>query len=373
MDDTSRWELLAKYFSGQASDRDVEKLEEWIGSDPTRRELFDEAADAWSLTEDRRSLDIDVSDAWDTVWDGMYGGAEPRAYEPRASREQRTRRASMDRSRRPWGRLLHVAGALALLLIPVLVIALLKGPTAQTMATNRGERSSFKLADGTHVHLNADSKLTLSPGFNQGPREVQLEGEAYFDVPSMNDRPFHVHTSEGTVHVVGTAFNVHAYADEDEAQVVVANGRVALQARTSAPAARLDTVILEPRELGVLAGQHARLLRRDVDLHPFTDWKEGRLVFEKAPFAEVVRRLERWYNLQIDVQAPRSAIDQLNAVFEGESVRDVISDIAIALDLQYRIDGRQVTFWRRSSTVPPHSAEKEASNDNDSELNAVDH
>jgi ferric-dicitrate binding protein FerR (iron transport regulator) len=370
MDDTSRWELLAKYFSGQASDREVEELEEWIGSDPTRRELLDEAADAWNLTADRRPLNVDVADAWNAVQDGMDEEEEPGTSALRAGMKQRSQRASMARPRRPWRRVLRVAGTVALLLGPVLLIALLKGSAAQTMTTNRGERSSFKLTDGTRVHLNADSRLTLSPGFNEGPREVQLEGEAYFDVPSMDDRPFRVHTAEGTVRVVGTAFNVHAYADEDEAQVVVANGRVALEAGASAPTAPLDTVVLEPRQLGVMAGQHARLLRRDVNLHPFTDWKEGRLVFEKAAFGEVVRRLERWYNLQIDVQAPQAAVDRLNAAFEGESVRDVISDIAIALDLQYRIEGRQVTFWRRSSTVLPHPAE-EASND--SELDAVDH
>lgn len=370
MDDASPWKLLAKYFSGQATDREVEKLEEWIGSDPARRELFDETADAWNTTEDRRPLNIDVADAWGTVRDRIDEKAKQGASERHAGVTKRTRRAPVARSQRPWQRWLRVAGGLALLLGPVLIITLLKGAAAQTITTNRGERSSFELIDGTHVHLNADSKLTLSPDFDQGPREVQLEGEAYFNVPSVDDRPFRVHTSEGMVRVMGTAFNVHAYADESAAHVVVADGRVALQARTSTSVARLDTVTLEPRQLGVMAGQQARMLRSDVNLHPFTDWKEGRLVFEKAAFGEVVRRLERWYNLQIDMQVPADAVDRLNAVFEGESVREVISDIAIALDLQYQIDGRQVTFWRRSSTSPPHPADDAS---HYSELDAVDH
>jgi ferric-dicitrate binding protein FerR (iron transport regulator) len=229
-------------------------------------------------------------------------------------------------------------------------------PDPKIIATDRGERSSFELIDGTHVDLNADSKLTLSPEFGQGTRDVKLEGEAYFNVTHVDGRPFRVHTLEGDVRVMGTAFNVHAYADEKEAQVAVSEGKVALSASSSAGAAQADTVVLEPQQLGVMADRRVRELRHGVDLRSHTAWKEGRLVFDDAAFSEVVRRLERWYNIEIDVRTSGAVIDRLNAVFEEESVREVISDIAIALDLKFKIQGSHITFWRREANAPSKEA-----------------
>jgi transmembrane sensor len=357
MDDASHWNLLAKYLAGQTSDREVERLEVWIKADPVRRKVLDDALDAWNATAER-SLDLDVSDAWDVLSDRIDQIEEETSPTPRL--HNRRERAPKATARSTWQRVLRVAGGVALVIGAAVLVMMWIRSDPTIIATNRGERSSFELTDGTHVDLNADSKLTLSPEFGQGTRQVELEGEAFFDVTHVDGRPFRVHTSEGDVRVVGTAFNVHAYADEKEAQVVVSEGKVALGTASTTGAAHADTVVLEPRQLGVMADHRVRELQREVDLRPYTAWKEGRLVFEDATFSEVVRRLERWYNLEIDVQAPVAAIDQLNAVFEEETVREVISDIAIALDLKFEIRGSRITVWRREANAPPETTTQES-------------
>lgn len=359
MKNESLWELLAKYFSGQASDREIEQLEAWVQSDLAHRKLFDELSDAWNATGDVRALDLDVSDAWGALSDCIDEADEdkPHALRPNATSEVRSERTAKTASRRPWQRLFQVAGGVALVVGVAVLVWMGPDSESHVIAADRGERSSFELIDGTHVDLNADSKLTVSPEFGQGMRAVRLDGEAYFDVPHVEGRPFRVETLEGVVRVVGTAFNVMAYADEKQVQVAVAEGRVALNVQSSAQAAQTDTVLLEPKQFGIMADRRLLELRDGIDLGPLTAWREGRLVFEDAPFSEVVRRLERWYNLQIDVQAPLTTIDRLNAVFDEEAVREVVGDIALALDLQFEMEDARVTFWHREAEAPAKAEE----------------
>ncbi|NBB73731.1 MAG: DUF4974 domain-containing protein [Bacteroidetes bacterium] len=361
MDDASYWNLLAKYLSGQASDREIEQLEAWTHADPVRQKQVDEAFDAWNATEGR-PLDLDVSGAWEALSTRIDRDEETATPPPRSGTGPlgRTERAPRARGRASSQRMLRLAGAMVLLMAAVGLAVWWRGPDPKVITTERGERSSFELIDGTHVDLNAESKLTLSPDFGQGTRDVRLEGEAYFDVTHVGARPFRVRTAEGTLRVLGTAFNVHAYADEKEAQIAVSEGKVALGVHPSVEGAQVDTVVLEPRQLGVMADRHVRALRQGIDLEPHTAWREGRLVFEDAAFAEVVRRLERWYNLQINVQAPVASIDRLNAVFEDEAVREVMSDIALALDLKYQMQGAHILFWRREANAPSEDAAQES-------------
>jgi transmembrane sensor len=361
MDDASYWNLLAKYLSGQASDREIEQLEAWTHADPVRQKQVDEAFDAWNATEGR-PLDLDVSGAWGALSTRIDRDEETATPPPRSGTgpSGRTERAPRARGRATSQRMLRLAGAMVMLVAAVGLAVWWSGPDPKVITTERGERSSFELIDGTHVDLNAQSKLTLSPDFGQGTRDVRLEGEAYFDVNHGGEQPFRVHTAEGGLRVLGTAFNVHAYTDEKEAQVTVSEGKVMLGARSSSGGAPADTVVLEPRQLGVMVDRHVRELRKGIDLEPHTAWREGRLVFEDAAFPEVVRRLERWYNLQVEMQTPVAPIDRLNAVFEDEAVGEVMSDIAIALGLKYQMQGARIVFWRReagaTSKKPPEDA-----------------
>ena len=158
-------------------------------------------------------------------------------------------------------------------------------------------------------------------------------------------RPFVVHAQHASVRVLGTAFVVQAYTDEPAMEVAVAEGQVALRP----DGLEQDTaVVLEPRQLGVVSATGSlRAVHREVDLTPYLAWTKGRLVFNDAPFGEVIRRLERWYDLRIDVQVPTGRIDRLDATFEEVTANHVLNAIAAALDLQYTKDRRTVTFYRQ--------------------------
>lgn len=355
MEDTQFWGLAARFLAGEASEREVETLRACIAADPDRRAQLAEAVEARRLAGGREGPEVDVPAAWNRLErriEREESGAKRLSgarHRERLDRPGRLRRYTPSR-RVP----LAVGGMAVVLLAAVLAVLIWPEPRGKVLATERGARLSAELADGTHVELNAESRLTLVRLSGQGMREVHLEGEAFFEVTHEAHRPFLVRTREGVIRVVGTAFNVKVYGDEDEASVAVTEGAVALEVLTSPQAAAEDTVVLRPGQLGVVTGRRLSALRRGVDLTPLLAWREGRLVFENAPFPEVVRRLERWYDLQIEGGSLES-VDRLNAVFDRESAPEVVRDIALALGLQYEQVDRRVRFYRSpSATVAPH-------------------
>jgi ferric-dicitrate binding protein FerR (iron transport regulator) len=214
-------------------------------------------------------------------------------------------------------------------------------PDFKIFATKKGERATVHLADGSRVILNADSRLTVPGNFRDGDRSVQFEGQGYFDVASIEERPFIVQTTLADVRVLGTEFDVDAHQDAVQMQVVVATGEVSVRSNHLDEA---ESIILRPRDLGIVLQAGGQLVRRNIDVDRYIAWREGRLVFENASFKEVATMLERWYDLSVQLQNPSENVDGLTATFEDEPVDEVLNVIAAALNLNYRRDGKSVTF-----------------------------
>src|SRR5690606_27619861 len=160
--------------------------------------------------------------------------------------------------------------------------------------TERGELARIRLADGTEVVLGVRSRLLVRADFATGPREVRLEGEAFFDVAEDAERPFSVHAEHATIRVLGTEVGARARGD-GETSVVVSSGRVRLEAGAAAAgsdgAAPVPAAELGPGQLGRLAAGMPHVAVDDVDPATHLAWMERRLVFENAPLAEVLEQL----------------------------------------------------------------------------------
>lgn len=356
------WSLLAKYFKGEASEKEVRAVEAWIEADPNHRRELDEAWLAWSATEKPDPL-VDTSAAWQRL-KGEIDREEvtrrlPAEKNRRDDRRARSPYASRRSSRLPQRqspftskRFLRAGAGFVVLLVAVSVALFWSGSEEEVLATNKGERSTIELVDGTRVHLNSDSRITIPVGFMDGQRrEVHLEGEAYFEVATDASRPFLVHTQGVTTRVLGTAFNVQAYDDTDSAQVVVTEGAVELRMAQvqRQDGAIQDKMVLEPNQLGIAIEGELKAVREEVDLAAHIGWTNGELVFEDDPIEKVARKLERWYNLHVELDVPSGTVVKLNAAFDNEPMTEVLTSIATALDLQYKQDQRHVTFYRPTS------------------------
>lgn len=154
----------------------------------------------------------------------------------------------------------------------------------------RGGEYRIILADGTKVWLNADSELRYPDRFDDYERKVELTGEAYFEVSKDARHPFHVITQAMEIKVLGTSFNVSAYTNETLHTTLV-EGKVAINAAN--------------REIEIYPGQQASLNQGKLSVHEvkvnnYIGWKEQRFIYEDKLLGEVIRDLERWYDVKID-------------------------------------------------------------------------
>ncbi|MCC8408178.1 DUF4974 domain-containing protein [Mucilaginibacter sp. UR6-1] len=202
-----------------------------------------------------------------------------------------------------------------------------------TFSTPKGGQYNIILPDGTRVFLNAASTLTYPSYFSGSERLVSLTGEAYFEVAKNKSMPFRVRSQGQTVEVLGTHFNINAYADEQSIKTTLLEGAVKVLNNTS-------SVTITPGQQAVVTGN--TITRHDVDTGEETAWKDGVFAFEDADLRSVMRQISRWYD--VDVVYDDNLPDDK---FYGEISRNSkLSEVFKILELnnfKFRINGKTVT------------------------------
>lgn len=207
----------------------------------------------------------------------------------------------------------------------------------------RGQKSLIQLADGTKVWLNADSRLDYKSDFNaQAKREVYLTGEAFFDVAHNASKPFIVHTSAITIHVLGTAFNVKSYGESPTIETTLVRGKVSINKEGSKEAD--GTVVLEPNQRAVFSKKANSINVEQVQAERISSWRSDKLIFDETPFYEVIPQLERWYDVKINVldEARESLTCSLTAELENEKLIDVLSLLKASHGISYTVEGKEI-------------------------------
>ncbi len=199
-----------------------------------------------------------------------------------------------------------------------------------TIRVPRGGEYQLELSDGTKVWLNSETTMKFPVNFIGQTREVELEGEALFEVTKNQEKPFMVHPDESTIKVLGTTFNVMCYPDDLEEETTLVEGSVAIEADD-------DVVILEPGEQCQLASHDHKLRVRDVDTDIYTAWRNGVFVFDNQDLETILRKVSRWYDVEVTFEnhedkdivfrgnLPRySEWTELLKVFESSSDVDLV-------------------------------------------------
>lgn len=206
----------------------------------------------------------------------------------------------------------------------------------QTVTIPYGAQTQLTLPDGSLVWLNSGSTLSYSNDFSI-KRELELHGEAFFDVVK-SDIPFEVNTDYGSVQVLGTAFDVEAYPDDNFATTLI-RGSV----RVSDPAKNM-TVVLSPGEQAQLLD--GRFIKEEVDTRLYTSWKEGKLIFKRESFPGMIKKLERWFNVKFEL----SGNDFNNLWFTGKIENETLTEVlemiskAAPVSYSYNAEERKVIF-----------------------------
>jgi transmembrane sensor len=223
-----------------------------------------------------------------------------------------------------------------------------------TLIVPYGKRSVLTLSDGTRIWLNSGSRLVYPSRFDDGQREVYLEGQAFFSVThSDNDAPFYVHTRDMEVKVLGTEFDVSAYDDDHYTAAVLTSGSVELTTKRQSLFGSQKTKII-PGTRAIFDPVKAALATEQVDVREYVSWKDGYLILNSAPLAEIVKKLARYYRADIYLQG--TGLEDIT--FGGrldlqENIRDVLDVIAISTNLKYKQQPNERRYIFEESTIKP--------------------
>jgi ferric-dicitrate binding protein FerR (iron transport regulator) len=174
-----------------------------------------------------------------------------------------------------------------------------------------------------------------------GVRNVELEGEAFFDVVEDPQRPFVVKASELTIRVLGTAFNVKSYPGDPFIATTLVRGKV-IVARETSPDKVEENLELKPNEQAVFSHSSEVLTRSQVSAAKYTSWTDGKLVFEDAPVYDVLKSLERWYGVNIHVDDDAGMSCGLTARIDKEPLRETLELLRTTTGVNYSITGNDV-------------------------------
>ena len=199
-------------------------------------------------------------------------------------------------------------------------------PSFQTLYVPAGQRAELILPDSTKVWLNANSKLVYPSSFKEGIRQVELDGEAYFDVRHNGDNPFVVRTKSMNVTVLGTEFNVSAYSGIEEFNIALLRGSVELNSPDLS------------RKYRMTAGE--QVLYRDgkyvsdqIGSMDYFKWKEGLLSFNNQPIHVIIEKLRLYYDIRIEV----ADLPFLKERYSGKfRVKDGIEQVLKVLQLEHK-------------------------------------
>jgi transmembrane sensor len=208
-----------------------------------------------------------------------------------------------------------------------------------TASTAKGQTYQFTLPDGTKVWLNAASSLKFPSNFNGAKqRRIELTGEAYLEVSKDKLHPFIVESSGQTVEVLGTHFNISSYADEGSVRTTLLEGSV----RVSDGKGAERSIVLKPNQQSVVSGAN-RIKVEQVDAQSAVDWKQGTFVFNKASLEEILRKITRWYDVDIvDLRKQQNDITFSGKMSRYDNISKVLSKLALTGEVRFKIEGRKI-------------------------------
>ncbi len=233
--------------------------------------------------------------------------------------------------------------------------------------TKYGSKTNIVLPDGTKVWLNAGSKMTYNKDYGINLREVNLTGEAYFDVIKNPQKPFIIHTNKINIKVLGTAFNVRCYPDEKNTETSLVRGSLEVTMKDGG-----EKIILKPNEKLIFSNNeslpvitsnnnpgkiipnvpgnvfelsHLSVLPQDSSIVE-TSWVNNKLVFRSETFEEVALKMERWYAVSIIFKNEKLKTKKFTGVFENETIEQALNALQLTTSFVYRISDDSIFIYK---------------------------
>lgn len=364
MTEEKAWELLILRLSGEATPGQLSELNDYLEKNPGFSMKAALVEQVWEKKSTVPNLAVDE----------MYNRHLQRLSNQLAQVEQH------NQSMRPrgaiirlWHRLKVVAVFAILAALVALVYYLSRSKTAEhsnpfamadgIVSTKNGSKSKLQLPDGTQVWLNSGSTITYGKDFNTALREINLSGEAYFDVVKDSSHPFIIHTGIIDIRVIGTAFNVRSYPEEKNTETSLIRGVVEITYGND----RSKKVVLKPNEKLIVKNDSVEL--QDNKKHPHklqegpvmilttvhrnkgdsaaveTLWTKNKLAFEDETLEQVAKKIEHWYNIKVTIEGEQLKSTEYSAVFDDESLQEVMYALQLSGNFKYQFKKKELIIY----------------------------
>ena len=186
----------------------------------------------------------------------------------------------------------------------------------------KGERIQMMFQDGTRAYLNSDTRMKFPKKFSLSDRKVFISCEAYLIVTKNQKRPFIVSMNDMSVKVLGTSFNIHAYPEENDITVFLDEGKIALTAPTK------EEFVLNPQEKFIYDRESRKCtITKAKETKHISVWKNNILSFQDTPFSEVIKILNRWYDIEFIVDNPEVLKNYLTITCENTNLENVLNGL----------------------------------------------
>lgn len=326
--------MSAKYLTGNCSQDEKLRLEQWLAVSEVNQRWFEQRELAWKLAGTSKAVEaIDVEAALSSVHQKIDDILQQQRFLPK--------QRSISRRVSAWA-----AGVAAVLVLGLAVVFMLKKDKAvalETFVMNEKSAEALQLPDGSEVFMNTGSQLQFAAAFDEKRFVAGFEGEALFDVQSMPNKPFQILLDHLGVEVLGTSFNLRAIPGSPSYSLDLIHGKVRMFTFDENPEKLLEQMILLAGERGVYNTETGRLSRIETIDNNFLSWKTGILEFVNAPLPEVIKTLNRVYNINIQLASKHESL-RLTARFEGETADQLIESLQTIFQFELMRESDQIYF-----------------------------
>ena len=328
--------LISKVISENASDEEVSQLENWLNKSEDNRKIYEDRHKVWHAAETWLGPEDVLQDKFKII----------------TAVNKNLLLQSRKNKRRSFIYLIA-----AILAFPIAIaVNLFFSPNSPSSTISQavcevsaptGHISKCILPDGTQVWVNSGSKITYNPiKFVDKIREIQLDGEAYFEVTKNKKSPFYVKTDIADVKVTGTSFNVKAFSNSKSFETVLTRGSIELKLNQEHENKRVK---IKPGERAVYHTGQKKLLVQDVNTSIYSAWRNGQIIFQDATLSDLIKELERIYGVKFRLKDPKLGNYRFRGTFSyNNNLIDALEKFKVTADIDYYIKDKEVWLSRNN-------------------------
>ncbi len=315
-------DLIVRELAGETTPEESARLKAWIEKDPANLNIYNEYRKVWlDMDKVKGKTSADVDFEWQRLEKAI--DAEPVV-------TLKKRQTSM-----PFIRI--AASLIILTTVGAGIFYLLNSDgSREVIAENKIEQ--VRMPEGSVVSLNMDSRLTYSKKFDANVREIELVGEAFFEVAIDTLRPFLIKSGDIYIEVLGTSFNVKANEEDENVEVTVESGKVAVYRSDRIE----EKVILVKGQKAIFRKSSGDIVMTGNDNVNFKAWKTKKIIFEDTPMSEVVKIVNEIYRSDLQLVNDQLANCPVTTAFDNESLETILKVLSSTLDLSIKRNGKVI-------------------------------